>query len=185
MEYPSKITHKDIIPKVLQNPNYLADNNISIYSSWKKNAYQIDPTDIDWLRAHHEGFPYRLSQAPGDNNALGRVKFVFLNSEDVYMHDTPQRGLFSKIQRAFSSGCIRLENPYHLVEYFIKQSPNLTHEEVIEQLGSGKTKYINIRNPIPIYITYITAWVDKNGFTHFREDIYQRDSGQAPEKDST
>ena len=171
---PRKIARKDIIPKILQDPNYLADNNISIYTSWKKDAYKVDPNDIDWQKTHAEGFPYRFTQAPGDNNALGRVKFVFLNKQDIYMHDTPQKGLFAKIQRAFSSGCIRLEKPYHLVEYFIQNSPDLTHEKVITKLESGETKYIKIRNPIPIYITYITAWVDKDGYTHFREDVYKR-----------
>lgn len=173
---PQTIAKNDIIPKIIKNPNYLADNNISIYRSWKKGAYQIDPKDINWEKTQTNGFPYRFTQLPGNNNALGRVKFVFLNKEDVYMHDTPQKGLFEKISRAFSSGCIRLEKPYHLVEYFIGDSPSLTREEVTEKLESGKTEYIKIRNPIPIYITYITAWVDKSGYTHFREDVYQRKS---------
>jgi len=176
---PRKIARKDIIPKIIDDPNYLADNNISIYSSWKRSAYEINPNSIDWKKAKTQRFPYRLTQAPGDNNALGRVKFVFLNKEDIYMHDTPQKGLFKEIQRAFSSGCIRLEKPYHLVEYFIQDSQNLTREEVVNNIESGKTKYIKIRNPIPIYITYITAWVDKNGYTHFRENVYKR--GKIPE----
>ena len=173
---PKTIARKDIIPKILKDPNYLADNNISIYKSWKKGAYRINPQNIDWLKAQQEGFPYRFTQAPGEKNALGQVKFVFLNSNDIYMHDTPQKGLFAQIQRAFSSGCIRLEKPFELVEYFIQESPNLSNEEINEQLYSGETKYVKIRNPMPIYITYITAWVDENGYTHFREDVYQRRS---------
>ena len=171
---PNKIVQKDIIPKVLEDPNYLADNNISIYSSWKKGAYEINPQDINWTEAQKKGLPYKLTQSPGNDNALGRLKFVFLNDEDVYMHDTPQKGLFEKISRAFSSGCIRLEKPYELVEYFIQESPNLSREEVYSKLENGETEYVKIRHPIPIYITYITAWVDTNGYAHFREDVYKK-----------
>lgn len=171
---PRNIMRKDIIPKVIKNPNYLSEENISIYSSWAKNAYTINPNDIDWLNAQNNGFKYRMSQAPGEKNALGRVKFVFLNNEDVYLHDTPQKGLFGKIQRAFSSGCVRLEKPFHLVEYFVNESGGFDHDTINEKLATGHTQYLRIKKPIPIYITYITAWVDKNGATHFREDIYKR-----------
>ncbi len=170
---PRNIARKDIIPKMLENPNYLAQENIKIYSSWEKDAYEINPADIDWMKAHNYGFPYRLSQTPGNHNALGRVKFIFLNKDDVYMHDTPQKGLFAQIQRAFSSGCVRLERPFELVEYFIQESPTLTHEEINKKLSSGETQYVKIRNPIPIFITYITSWVDENGRIHFREDVYK------------
>lgn len=176
---PRKIMRRDIIPKVLDNPNYLDQENISIYSSWKKDADKIDPNDIDWLHAANGKFPYRMSQAPGDNNALGRVKFVFLNKDDVYMHDTPQKGLFAKIQRAFSSGCVRLERPFELVEYFINDNETISQEEIVEKLNSGKTQYVQIKNAVPIYITYITAWVDKHGYSHFRENIYQHQPKKA------
>ncbi len=179
---PRKIAQKDIIPKIIANPNYLTEENISIYSSWEKDAYKIDPVLIDWEHAANKNFPYRFSQSPGNFNALGRVKFVFLNTEDVYLHDTPQKGLFAKIQRAFSSGCVRLEKPFELVEYFIQASPTLSHEEVFEKLNTGETKYVRIKNPIPIYITYITAWVDKNGYSHFREDIYKRNEFDTTEE---
>jgi len=171
---PTKIAFKDIIPKIIKDPNYLGDENIEIYSSWSKGAYKIDPEDIDWLKARREGFPFRFTQNPGNKNALGRVKFIFLNKNDVYLHDTPQKGLFAKIQRAFSSGCVRLEEPIKLVEYFIQESPSLKQKEISEHLQGMKTKYLRVKNPMPIYITYITAWVDKKGVSHFREDIYKR-----------
>jgi murein L,D-transpeptidase YcbB/YkuD len=177
---PRTIARKDIIPKMLKNPDYLTQENIKIYSSWKKDAYEINPSDINWLKASEYGFPYRMSQTPGNHNALGRVKFVFLNKDNVYLHDTPQKGLFAKIQRAFSSGCVRLERPFELVEYFIQESPTLTHEEINKKLSSGETQYIRIRNPIPIFITYITAWVDENGRTHFREDVYKARAEKEP-----
>lgn len=173
---PHKIAKKDILPKVLEDPNYLTENNIQIYSSWQKDAYQIDPREIDWRRVEEDGFPYKFTQAPGALNALGKVKFIFLNDHDVYLHDTPQKGLFEKIYRAFSSGCIRLEKPFHLVEYFIQNDEAIEREEVKNYLSDKKIKYVRIKNPIPLYVTYITAWVDRNGVAHFREDIYQRDS---------
>ncbi len=172
---PTLIANKDIVPKVLEDENYLAENDIKILSSWEKDAYTIDPKEIDWEKAKENGFQYRFSQAPGDLNALGRVKFIFLNKHDVYLHDTPQKGLFNKIQRAFSSGCIRAEKPFQLVEYFIKDDSQIDQEKVVDYLNNKKMKYVRMKNPVPIYVTYITAWVDKDGMTHFREDIYKKD----------
>ena len=177
---PKVIVNEDIVPKVINNPNYLAENNISIYSSWKKDAYTINSADIDWQKAMYEGFPHRMTQAPGPLKPLGRVKFIFLNEHDVYLHDTPQKGIFGQIQRAYSSGCVRLEKPFQLVEYFIQENPELEHEKLNEYLSEGDIKYVKIQNPMPIYITYITAWVDKNGVSHFREDIYKKSNYSAP-----
>lgn len=174
-QIPRSIAKKDIIPRVLENPNYLAEQDIKIFSSWRRDAYRIDPKTIDWKKAHKRGFPYRFTQAPGDKNALGQVKFIFMNKHDVYLHDTPQKGLFDKIQRSLSSGCIRVEKPFQLVEYFFQQSPALQDKTVSDYLGTGKIEYVKIRDPIPIYLTYITAWVDENGVSHFREDIYRRE----------
>lgn len=172
---PRTIAQKDIVPKQLENPQYLTENNMSVYKNWRKNAVAIDPLTIDWQQAHEEGFQYRITQAPGAKNALGRVKFLFLNDHDVYLHDTPQKGLFNTVRRAYSSGCIRLEKPMKLVEYFIDNNKNLTEKSVTEKLTKGKVRYVKIKNPIPLIITYMTAWVDKKGFIHFRDDIYQRD----------
>lgn len=172
---PRGIARKDIIPRTIKNPAYLEENNIKLYSNWKKDAYEIDPATVDWEKIRTGHIPFRMTQIPGPDNALGRVKFIFLNEHDIYLHDTPQKGLFSKIQRAYSSGCVRLEKPFHLVEYFIKNNPELDTEKMNRALSTGETKYIRIQNPLPIYVTYITAWVDKQGTTHFREDIYKRD----------
>ena len=169
---PRTIVRKDVIPGMLKNPNYLAEHNIKVYSSWKKDAYEIDPKDVDWQKAHANGLQYKLTQPPGDTNPLGRVKFLFMNSHDVYMHDTPQKGLFSRMRRAFSSGCIRVEKPFQLVEYFLKDSEDWDLEKVHTSVVSGQMKYVRIKNPVPIYVTYITSWVDKNGLMHFREDVY-------------
>ena len=172
---PRTIARKDIIPKIRENPNYLAENNIQIFKSWQKNAIPIDPTTIDWHAINPESFRYRFRQQSGQKNALGRVKFVFSNKHDVYLHDTPEKGLFNTLRRAYSSGCIRLHQPMRLVEYFIENNPRLKPEKIQQYLVAGKTQYVRIDNPLPIYIAYITAWVDAQGRAHFREDIYQKD----------
>lgn len=173
---PKTIVQRDVIPGMIANPNWLAEHNIKVFSSWQKDAYEIDPKTINWEAMQHQPFPYKLTQPAGENNPLGRIKFVFLNDEDIYLHDTPQKGLFNQIRRAFSSGCLRVEEPFRLVEYFLKDNEEWDHDRVVEHLGSHEMKYIRIKNPIPIYITYITAWVDKAGYVHFREDIYQREA---------
>lgn len=172
---PNKILKNDIAPKVMADPDYLNKEGLRIYSSWASNADVIDPTSIDWSQVSEEGFNYRMTQEPGDLNALGRVKFVFNNSHDVYMHDTPHKELFDNMQRAFSSGCIRLEQPFKLVEYFIQEDGGLNADQIYSQLDTGKTKYFRLKNPMPIYITYITAWVDEKNRPHFREDVYKRE----------
>ena len=98
------------------------------------------------------------------------------------MHDTPKKYLFKKLKRAYSSGCIRLEKPFQLAEYFLQDKPQYDHQTVSDLLEENKTTYIRMKNPIPVFITYITAWVDKTGHLHFREDIYKKYS-QGPDED--
>lgn len=172
---PEKITNEDILPKMLKNPEYLKKNNFKIYKDWSNQSETVDPSTIDWQQAQTENFPYRLSQKPGISNALGKVKFIFPNNESIYMHDTNHKSLFSRIKRAYSSGCIRLERPFELAEYFLQDNAQLTNENIPDILNSNKTTYVKLKNPIPIHITYITAWVDTNGRAHFREDIYRRE----------
>lgn len=177
---PPTIVAKDVIPGMRKNPNYLNEHyGLKVYSSWQKDAHEIDPLTIDWHSINGSTFPYKLSAPPGSENPLGRVKFIFNNDHDVYMHDTPSKGLFKKIHRAYSSGCIRLEKPFHLVEYFYDDNSDLDHEQVSRYLSSNQTKYVQLKNPVPVHITYITAWVDRSGYVHFREDLYKKHRTQA------
>jgi len=172
---PKTILREDVIPGMQKNPNYLKEHHdIKVYANWDKTAPEIDPLTIDWKNANLKNFTYRLTAPPGDQNPLGRVKFIFDNKEDIYMHDTPQKELFSNMQRAYSSGCIRLEHPLQLVEYFYADNQDLNDELVNQYLSTTETKYIQLKNPIPIYVTYITAFVDQQGHVHFREDIYKQ-----------
>lgn len=170
---PPTIVSEDVIPSMRKNPNYMNEHyNMKLYASWKKDAPEIDPFTVDWHSMNGKTFPYRITAPPGDQNPLGRVKFVFENDHAIYMHGTPAKELFSKMKRDFSSGCIRLEHPLHLVEYFYDDNTDLDPELVNQYLSTNQTKYIKLRTPIPVKITYITAWVDANGKAHFREDIY-------------
>lgn len=173
---PNSIATKEIIPKIIHNPNYLLENNIEILENWSKNARVIPPDEISWANVSPATFPYRFRQRSGDSNALGRIKFLFPNSHDVYMHDTPAKSLFSARQRNFSHGCIRLENPYQLAEYLLRNDSRWNHMWLNELIVSEGTTRVSLEKSVPVYITYITAWVDRYGQVHFREDVYQRDS---------
>lgn len=171
---PRNITEREIVHHMVKNPDYLKENDLVVYKDWKKNT-TIDPTLIDWQEyAGEKDLPYLIAQDPGDKNALGAVKFIFENSHDVYLHDTQAKSLFAKTQRDFSHGCIRLAEPDVLYQYLTKTNPNLESERAKQAIESGKTKYLALQKPVPIYLTYMTAWVTKNGTVEFRKDIYKK-----------
>jgi murein L,D-transpeptidase YcbB/YkuD len=119
---------------------------------------------------------YHFRQRPGPNNALGRIKFLFPNRFDVYLHDTASRNLFEKRVRDFSSGCIRIQKPLELAEYVLRGDPHWTKENITKALKTGgNEQYISIKEPIPVHLMYWTAWVDERGRVQFREDLYGRD----------
>jgi murein L,D-transpeptidase YcbB/YkuD len=173
---PQKLADEDIVPKVINNPNYLNEMHIEILDQQTDDATIINPDEVDWQSAEENGFPYHFRQEPGDENALGLVKFEFDNSHNVYLHDTPAKDLFDQSKRDFSSGCIRLEKPFELANYLMKADPNWDEERMQEILEAGKTSYIKASMPTDIIITYLTAWVDDAGNIQFRDDIYLEDT---------
>lgn len=172
---PHKIALNDILPRIKKDPNYLTDNSIRVFENWTEDAKELNPESIDWDGTGKGNFIYKLRQDPKSSNALGRVKFMFPNRFSIYLHDTPARELFDKTKRAFSSGCIRVEKPMELAAYLLSDNPKWNLQELITAVNSKKTKAISLPDPINIHILYWTAWVDNNGTTHFREDIYGRD----------
>lgn len=172
---PKLIAEEDIIPKVINDPDYLENMHIKVFDRQDNEAEEIDPRDIDWVAAEYDNLPYHLRQDPGSDNALGLVKFEFPNSNDVYMHDTPAKNLFNVTRRAFSSGCIRLEKPFELVTYLMQDDPTWTEANMEEILASNTTKYIKVSRPTRVIITYLTAWVDEEGVLQFRDDLYGLD----------
>lgn len=180
---PKTILAHDVIPGMRANPNYLKEHyDMRVYANYDKNAPEINPASINWQTASLSNFPYRVMAPASDQNPLGRVKFIFANDDDIYMHDTPEKSLFSLTDRARSSGCIRLENPMALVEYFYADNNDLNAELVNQYLSTRETKYIQLTNALPVYITYIPAWADRYGRVHFGQDIYGKESGGAPKE---
>ena len=148
---PASILKKEILPGMQKNPNYLESH-------------------------HMEKFGDGVRQKPGPWNSLGGVKFLFPNSHSIYLHDTPSKNLFQESKRAFSHGCIRVAEPKNLALYMLRDDPTWTEEKIAKAMASGKEQYVAVKNPMPVYITYFTAWVDRQGDLNFREDIYNRDS---------
>ena len=156
---PVSIVKKEIMPKLASNPDYLTKENMEITGT-------------------SGGLPV-IRQLPGEKNSLGRVKFLFPNSFDIYFHDTPAKSLFNKDKRAYSHGCIRLSDPVKMAEYLLKDDNAWPPEKIMEAMNSNEEKFVKIKNPIPVFITYYTAWVDENGLLNFRDDIYKRDAAVA------
>ncbi len=147
---PYRIAQEEIIPKIRRNPNYLANNNMEF----------IDGN-------------YR--QKPGKNNALGKIKFLFPNNYSIYLHDTPAKSLFKENFRAFSHGCIRVENPIKLANHLLKDNAGWSESRVNQILATTTNTTIKISPTVPVYIAYFTAWVDNTGKLNFRNDIYNLD----------
>jgi L,D-transpeptidase YcbB len=153
---PPSIVQKEILPKLASNPDYLSTQH-------------MEQTGTD-----ENGVP-KIRQLPGDQNSLGKVKFLFPNSFNIYFHDTNAKSLFEKDKRAFSHGCIRLAEPEKMAQYLLRDQPEWTPEKIEEAMNSGHEQYVKLKNPVPVIITYYTAWVDDNGLLNFRDDIYSHD----------
>jgi murein L,D-transpeptidase YcbB/YkuD len=165
---PPTIYRNDILPAVRRDPNYLASRNIDAFNASGK---PVDPAAVDWSGRHP---PYRLVQRPGPDNALGRIKFMFPNEHAVYLHDTPSRDLFERDSRAFSSGCIRVEDPFGLAEQLLGARGR---ERVDSMVASGRTQTVFLDKPMTVMLLYWTAEVDTDGRVSFFPDVYARDPG--------
>jgi murein L,D-transpeptidase YcbB/YkuD len=172
---PPGIAIKDKLPLIRKEPNYLMKQHIRVFQGWGAEANEIDPKSIDWYKVDAKNFRYRLRQDPGPWNALGRVKFMFPNRFDVYIHDTPSHELFNKTTRMFSSGCIRIEKPIELAEYLLRDDPKWTSENILAAIERQVEQTVQLREPIWVHLLYWTAWINKDNITHFVRDIYGRD----------
>ena len=168
---PPTILRDDTLPAIKRDPNYLASKNIRVIGS---NGEFVDPQTVDWNR-YTTMVPYTLRQDPGPDNALGTVKFIFPNKHAVFLHDTPHRELFDQPERAFSSGCIRIEHPLKLPEWLLDDE-NYPESVLQSIVDSRKTQRISLAQPIPVIITYLTASLDLDGNPLFFRDIYNFDA---------
>ncbi len=171
---PPTIAGKEILPAIRKDPNYLAKHDMEAVLR-KPGAQGGNPAAIDWSQPGAEALAYRFRQRPGPKNPLGTVKFMLPNPFDVYLHDTSQRNLFSRTERVFSHGCIRIEKPMDLLEYVLGHNPRYDRKAVEEIIAAKRERIIGVPDPIPVHILYWTTWVSEDGKVHFRKDVYGRD----------
>jgi murein L,D-transpeptidase YcbB/YkuD len=172
---PNSIAIKEILPKVKKESDYLVKEGIKVFEKEKGYRKELDASAINWADMASDNFKYRFVQVPGIRNPLGKLKFVFPNEYNVYLHDTPAKVLFERSSRAFSHGCIRIEKPVELAEYLLRDDPAWTREKILAMIDMGKEVKIQFPSPVNIHILYLTAWVDKDNILQFREDVYGRD----------
>jgi L,D-transpeptidase YcbB len=153
---PESIVEDEILPEMEKDPNYLEEQQLEIVGN--KNGLPV------------------IRQKPGEENSLGLVKFMFPNTHNIYLHDSPAKELFDKTTRAFSHGCVRVSEPEKLANYLLRDNGSWDETKVSEAMHSGEEKWVNLKSRMPVYIVYFTAWVDPNGKLNFRKDIYNYDS---------
>ena len=178
---PYSIATKDILPAVQRDPGYLAAGN---YVVKDRNGNVVDPAGIDWASLREGNFPYTLVQRPGRNNALGEIKFMFPNEHAVYLHDTPGKGLFDRAARTFSSGCVRVEDPFRFAELLLDAN-GMDAADIEELRLSRRTRSVFLEQPIPVLLLYWTAEIGSDGRIHFYDDVYERDGPVLEALDST
>jgi murein L,D-transpeptidase YcbB/YkuD len=148
---PASILKNEIIPAIQKNPNYLIEN------------------DMEWFNGI-------LRQRPGEANALGRVKFIFPNIFNIYLHDTPSKMLFELEKRTFSHGCIRISEPVKMVKFLLRKDSTWDDNRILDAMYTGREKSVKLNKAVPVYVIYLTSFVDELGKLNFREDIYKRDN---------
>lgn len=169
---PPTILEEDLFPEVRNDLAYLEGRNMRVLDF---DGNEVDPWVINWDAYTGKNFPWLVRQSPGPGNALGRIKFMFPNRHSVYLHDTPSKSLFRKSERAFSSGCVRIEKPWELAELLLEANEDWDGTRLQQTIRSRQTKSVNLKQPVPIYLTYWTVDVSEPGVVGFRRDIYKRD----------
>lgn len=171
---PTNILREETLPRVARDPGFLRRNNIEVVGT-SGEGEEIDPESIDW---NDESVTrnLRFRQRPGDDNALGLVKFVFPNHFSVYLHDTPNDRLFFKERRCLSHGCVRIEDPIAMAKYVMRDQPEWTDVRIREAMNAGREQTARLKTPIPVHIGYWTAWVEPDGRTvTYTDDPYRID----------
>lgn len=176
---PRTILAEDKLPKIRRDPNYLAEHHYDILLQRDGELVPIDPAEIDWRRVSAANFPGLLRQRPGPWNPLGRVKFLFPNPHDVYLHDTSDPQLFQRESRTFSSGCIRVARPVDLALFALEGEKGWDRQRILAAMNRRETQLVELAQPLPVHIVYATAWVDPSGEVQFRRDFYLRDEDLA------
>jgi murein L,D-transpeptidase YcbB/YkuD len=183
---PPTILKDDVIPELMKGPEYLEKRNMKLL---RHDGSELAYSDIDWSTISINNFPYTVRQNPGPGNALGRVKFMFPNTYDVYIHDTPSKGYFALDERDISSGCVRVEKPFDLAVLLLSDSPEWSPSNIRNAMEQDKEQTVRLKIPVDVMLIYLTAWTDGKDRIQFRKDVYQRDDivlgalNQKPETD--
>jgi len=171
---PQSIARKDILPQVRRDPSYLKRLNMRVYRGY--GGREVNPYNVNWNQVNERTFLFR--QDPGPRNSLGTVKIHFPNPHAVYLHDTPSKSLFGRNIRANSSGCVRVEHVHDLTTWLL-EAQGWDRARVDALVKSGARKDVRLKETVPVYMLYLTAWVDEHGVVNFRDDIYGRDGRHA------
>jgi murein L,D-transpeptidase YcbB/YkuD len=169
---PPTILAQDYLPYLKRDSGYAQRQGLKVID---RTGRVVDPGQVDWVRYSANHSPYLLRQDPGRRNALGRVKFIFPNDHAVYLHDTPNQKLFDRSERAFSSGCIRVENALELARLLLSDEAQWHRQAIDKVIESKKTRTVFLPEPIPVLLLYWTAWIGSDGRVNFRHDLYERD----------
>ena len=169
---PNTILQEDVIPELLKGSEYLDKRDMILL---RNDGSELAYKDVDWSTITKDNFPYMVRQNPGPGNALGRVKFMFPNNYNVYIHDTPSKGYFARDDRGLSSGCVRVEKPFDLAVLLLSDSPEWTPANILIAMQQDKEQTVRLKKPVEVVLTYLTAWTDGSDRIQFRKDIYQRD----------
>jgi L,D-transpeptidase YcbB len=172
---PDSIAAKEILPQIKKEPGYLAQKNIKVFKDWRDNAKEIDPLLINWSRVRASNLGYKFRQEPGPLNPLGRIKFIFPNECEIYLHDTPARHLFGRVRRDLSHGCIRVEKPVEMATYLLRNKETWIQKKILAEIKKGKRQVVMLPEPVNVHIFYGTVWVDRDGVLQLRDDIYHAD----------
>ena len=170
---PPGIIEHDILPAAQRDPTTITRKGLRVLDA---QGQEVDPASVDWSRYRSGHIPYTLRQDPGPSNALGRVKLMFPNPYQVYLHDTPSQALFERAERAFSSGCVRVERALELTERVLDDPERWNAASIASVIERGDLRTITLKRNVPVLLTYWTAWVDPQGRMNFRRDLYGQDA---------
>ncbi|WP_415881407.1 L,D-transpeptidase family protein [Neptuniibacter sp. QD72_48] len=172
---PKSIAYRDIVPELEKDPSFLKKARLNLVTGWGNNKRIIAAEDIDYDKLYKGENYQRFWEAPSSSNTLGSVKFLTSGPYSVYLHDTSAKRLFNESKRAFSSGCIRVEQPRQLADQLMRMTQGWNSSKLDPLFEQEKTKHIRLLDPIPLHVTYWTAFIDQDGDLNFRHDLYKRD----------
>ena len=173
---PPGIIAADILPAARKDPQSIARKGLRVLDA---SGREVNPASVDWSRFRSGHIPYTLRQDPGPSNALGRIKLMFPNPYLVYLHDTPSQALFDRADRAFSSGCVRVERALELAQHVLNDAQRWNQDAITRVIASGKLQNVTLKSKMPVLLAYWTAWVDQRGLINFRRDVYGQDAAWA------